>query len=105
MYIIMAPLQIKEGHREEFIKATVEDAQGTLNDQPGCVRFDVIQDGGDPNRIWVYEVYKDEAAFQAQVQSPELAKWRAAVEGLRDEGPPGTAGGSHNIWPSDADWK
>ena len=56
MYVIVAPIQIKEGHKEEFIKAMLEDAQGSVRDEPGCLRFDVIQDGGDANRIWLYEV-------------------------------------------------
>jgi autoinducer 2-degrading protein len=38
---------------------------GAVVDEPGCLRFDVIQDANDANRIWFYEVYKDEAAFQA----------------------------------------
>jgi quinol monooxygenase YgiN len=36
----------------------------------------VIQDANDANRIWLYEVYKDEAAFQAHPlaagQRPEV---------------------------------
>ncbi len=28
MYVIVAPILIKEGHKEEFIKAMLEDAQG-----------------------------------------------------------------------------
>ena len=105
MYIIMAPIQIKAGHKEEFIAAMLDDARGSVNDEPGCFRFDVIQDGADPNRIWLYEVYVDEAAFQAHVQTPHLIKWRDTVKDWRDEGPQGAARGSHNIWPSDAEWK
>ena len=37
------------------------DAKGSVNNEPGCLRFDVIQEGADPNRIWLYEVYVDEA--------------------------------------------
>ena len=51
MYVIIAPIQIKEGHKEEYIKALLPNAQGAVRDEPGCLRFDVIQDGGDANRI------------------------------------------------------
>jgi hypothetical protein len=30
MYVIVAPIQIKEGHKEEFIKAMLEDARGSV---------------------------------------------------------------------------
>ncbi|MEX1018210.1 MAG: putative quinol monooxygenase [Litorilinea sp.] len=105
MYVIIAPIQIKEGFKEAFIEAMLGDAQGSVNDEPGCLRFDVIQDGADPNRIWLYEVYTDEAAFQAHQQMPHYTKWRDTVKDWRADGPQGAARGSHNIWPADEDWK
>ena len=105
MYVIVAPIQIKEGHKEEFIKAILEDAQGSVNNEPGCLRFDVIQDGGDANRIWLYELYTDAAAFDAHLQAPHLKRWLDTVKDWRDEGPSGAARGSYNIWPADGEWK
>ena len=105
MYVIIAPIQIREGHKEQFIQAIIEDAKGSVNDEPGCLRFDVIQDAGDENRIWLYEVYQDEAAFQAHTQAPHFIKFRDATADLRVEGIQGAARGSVNIWPPDAEWK
>ena len=105
MYIIIASIQIKEGHKAEFIEAMLDDAKGSVNDEPGCLRFDVVQDAEDPNRIWLYEVYKDEAAFQAHTQAPHFVKWRETVADWRDEGIQGAARGSNNIWPPDGEWK
>ena len=105
MYVIIAPIQIKDGHRDAFLEAMLDDAKGSVNHEPGCLRFDVIQDSGDPNRIWLYEVYVDEAAFEAHRQAPHFIKWRNTVKDWRDEGPEGAGLGSYNIWPSDADWK
>ena len=106
MYVIVAPLQIKEGHKEEFIKGMLEDAKGSVNDEPGCLRFDVIQDAGDSNRIWLYEVYTDEAAFQAHLKAPHFTKFLEAAGAWRDEDVlQGAARGSYNIWPADPDWK
>lgn len=105
MYVIVAPIQIKQGHKEEFIQAMLEDAKGSVSNEPGCLRFDVIQDGADPNRIWLYEVYRDEAAFQAHLQTPHLIKWRDTVKDWREEGLRGAARGSHNVWPPDGEWK
>ena len=69
MFVIIAPIQIKEGHREAFIESMLDDARGSVENEPGCLRFDVIQDGADPNRIWLYEVYVDEAAFPRASES------------------------------------
>ena len=106
MYIIVAPIQIKEGHKDEFMEAMLDDAKGSVNYEPGCLRFDVVQDAADSNRVWLYEVYKDEAAFQAHTQAPHFIKWRDATAEWREQGGLQGAGrGSHNIWPPDADWK
>ena len=105
MYVIIAPIQVKEGCKEQFMEAIIEDAQGSVNDEPGCLRFDVIQDAGDPHRIWLYEVYRDEAAFQAHTQAPHFLKFRDATQDIRVEGIQGAARGSVNIWPPDAEWQ
>jgi len=44
-------------------------------DQPGCLRFDVIQDDKDPNTIYFYEVYRDDAAIEAHRAAPHYSAW------------------------------
>jgi quinol monooxygenase YgiN len=44
--------------------------------EAGCVRFDVLQDTSNPDRYYFYEVYQDEAAFQAHTQTPHLTRRR-----------------------------
>jgi len=105
MYIIIVPIQIKEGHKQAFVEAMLDDAKGSLNNEPGCLRFDVVQDAGDANRIWLYEVYVDEAAFQAHLQAPHFIKWRDTVKDWRAECIQGATRGSHNICPPDQEWK
>jgi len=53
VYIIVAPIQIKEGFKDQYIAGMLENAQGSVNDEPGCLRFDVVQDANDENRIWL----------------------------------------------------
>ena len=58
----------------------MDDAKGSVGDEPGCLRFDVIQDSEDPDRIHLYEIYRDEAAIQAHRNAPHYLKWRDAVK-------------------------
>ena len=46
------------------------NAQAAANTEPGCLRFDVIQDAGDANRVWVYEVYVDEDCLSRPTTRP-----------------------------------
>jgi autoinducer 2-degrading protein len=105
MYVIIVQIQIKEGYKDAFIEAMLDDAKGSVKNEPGCLRFDVIQDGGDPNRIWLYEVYVDEAAFQVHMQTPHFIKWRDTVKDWFADRPKGAGAGSSVIWPPDDDWK
>jgi len=105
MYFIIAPLQIKESRKAQFMEEIIADARGSLNNEPGCLRFDVIQDPEDLNRIWLYEVYKDEQAFQAHTQTPHFIKWRDTTKDWFAEAPLSPSIGGSNIWPPDAEWQ
>ena len=62
------------------MESMLDDARGSNNDEPGCLRFDVLQDSENPNRIHLYEVYKDHAALDAHRQAPHYTKWRETVQ-------------------------
>ena len=47
MHVVIVPIQIKEGFKDRFIEELLLDAKGSVNDEPGCHRFDVIQDPRD----------------------------------------------------------
>ncbi|MQG63262.1 MAG: antibiotic biosynthesis monooxygenase, partial [SAR202 cluster bacterium] len=44
MFALFVTAKIKAGHRAEFIEATMGDAVGSNNDEPGCLQFDVHAD-------------------------------------------------------------
>ena len=105
MYVVIVPIQIEQGHRDEFLEALMGDAKGANEDEPGCLRFDAVQDADDDHRIWLYEVYKDEAAFNDHLAAPHFQVFKAAAEKWRVEGIQGSARRSKNLYPSDADWR
>ena len=105
MHIVIAPIQIKKSFKERFLEEIIADAKGSVTNEPGCLRFDVVQDSNDPDRIWLYEVYRDAAAFEAHTQTPHFIRWRDATKDWMDESPIQAVIGGSNIWPQDADWK
>ena len=103
MYVIVVTLQAKPEGRDAFLKAAVEDGQGSTQNESGCLRFDVYNDQSDPNKFVFVEVYKDQAAFQAHTKTPHFAAWREATKDLMVGAP--TAVRCTNVFPADADWK
>ena len=65
MLAIFVTIQVKPAFRDKFIEATFDDARGAVRDEPGCYRFDVMQDSSDENRFHLHEVYADRAALEA----------------------------------------
>ena len=105
MYIIIERVQIKEGFKEQFIEGLTENARSAVRDEPGCLRFDLVQDGNDDRKIWIYEVYVDEAAFHAHTRTPHFLKFQDVGEGWKEEaGLVGAGRGAFNISPTDDEW-
>lgn len=75
-------VRVKPERRADFLAAIEVDAVGSERDEPGCVRFNVLQDAGDDDVYYFYEVYTDEAAVDAHREAPHYAVWRAAADTL-----------------------
>ena len=99
MFAIWVTVKVKPDKREQFLAAIEDDSICSVRDEPGCVRFDVLQDRNDPDRYYFYEVYKDEAAFQAHTETPHLKRWRAAAEECLAE--PSVAIRTNTVFPRD----
>jgi autoinducer 2-degrading protein len=82
MLAIWVKVRVKPEARERFLKAIEVDALGSERDEPGCLRFNVLNDQKDPNVYYFYEVYRDEAALEAHRAAPHYAVWRAAADTL-----------------------
>ncbi len=79
MFVAYVHVQVKPERIEEFIAATCENAASTIQ-EPGNLRFDVLQQADDPQRFALYEVYRDEEASKAHKKTAHYARWRRTVE-------------------------
>lgn len=74
-YVVVVDFQIRDGCMDRFLPAIVENAATSLRDEPDCSVFDVCQDPKQPNRIYLYEVYRDRAAFDAHLASAHFQRF------------------------------
>jgi quinol monooxygenase YgiN len=63
----------------EIIKAVTAPSRA----EPGCVRYAFTQSFDDPNRIHLFEVWKDKAALDEHFKTPHLLKFREDVGKLK----------------------
>jgi (4S)-4-hydroxy-5-phosphonooxypentane-2,3-dione isomerase len=101
MLAMWVKVRIKADKREQFLKAIEVDALGSERDEPGCCRFNVLQDQEDPNVYYFYEVYRDEAALEEHRKAPHYAVWRAAADTL--DGPT-QATRTRTVFPAAAEY-
>lgn len=76
-FVIVVEFKIHGGKMAAFRQLMDENARASCRDEPGCRRFDVLQSGGDPDRILLYEIYDDRAAFDAHVKTRHFAVFNA----------------------------
>ena len=79
-FAVWVQFDVKPGLLPAFLEAARLDAQGSVGNEPGCHRFDILQDPDVPDRVYFYEVYEDEAAFAAHRDMPHFKAYFAASE-------------------------
>ena len=101
MYVVCVTIHVKPENVEGFVEATLSNAKNTRN-EPGNVRFDVLQAADDPNRFFLYECYKTPEDFTAHQQTEHYLTWRETVQDWMAEK---RVGVKHNsVFPSNDSW-
>lgn len=87
MRIISIVFTAKAGKSEELRAALLSHAKSCVEGEPGCRQFDVATDPANPARVFIYEVYDDDAAVTAHQatehfkrNSPRIAELVASRE-------------------------
>lgn len=81
---IIVEFETLEGHEEAFTRLISEHARLTLQEEEGCLRFEVIKpierDGTPiPNKVMVNELYADEPAVSRHEKNPRMPGLQAAT--------------------------
>ena len=83
---LIITMTIDPAHTQDVIAAYQEHGRVASETEPGLVRFDVHQDQSDPNRLYLYEAYADDAAHALHVEGESHKKARGLVDALISQG-------------------
>jgi autoinducer 2-degrading protein len=72
-FVIVVDFRIKPGAMQSFRRLIDDNAKASVRDEPGCRRFDVLANGKDADRVLLYEIYDDRAAFGAHLKTQHFA--------------------------------
>ncbi|MBN2481593.1 MAG: antibiotic biosynthesis monooxygenase [Bacteroidales bacterium] len=80
MIVTLVHIWVKEIFIQDFIAASFENHKHSLN-EPGNLRFDILQDADDPAKFTFYEAYESGEAVAAHKNTAHYLKWKDAVSG------------------------
>jgi (4S)-4-hydroxy-5-phosphonooxypentane-2,3-dione isomerase len=72
---LVVKIRVKAEYRERFLEQMWADAVGSEKDEPGCLMFNVVRDGADPDVLHLFEVYEDDEAVETHKRAPHFLKW------------------------------
>lgn len=72
-FVLTVDFEVRPEHVDRFIELISENARQSVAAEPGCLQFDVMRSRSTPNRITLYEVYVDLAAFDVHKTMPHVA--------------------------------
>ena len=75
-FVLTVDMEIIPGQIEPFRKAIEENSAASIK-EPGCLQFHVVSSTTAPNRIFLYEIYVNEAAYQFHRTTEHFKKFDA----------------------------
>ena len=84
MIIVHVSVHVKSDAVDAFRAATLENARNSVQ-EPGIVRFDVVQQEDDPTRFLLIEIYRTAADPARHKETAHYLTWRDAVEPMMAE--------------------
>ena len=78
MHVTLVHVHVKPESLDAFIEASIHNHANSLQ-EPGNLRFDLLQDPQDPCHFVLYEAYRDATEAKAHKQTAHYLAWRDKV--------------------------
>lgn len=78
-FVVIAEFVVKEGLMDTFLTHAFDDARHSVDEEPGCLQFDVLRTPEVANGVLFYEVYSSKEAFDDHLATPHVARFRAIL--------------------------
>ena len=79
-FVRVAHIEVNPGQREAFIAAVKEEMDESVRVEPGVLALFAVAEKDAPSRLWFFEVYATEAAYNAHLESPHFRSYRTTTE-------------------------
>ena len=77
-FVITVAFDLHDGALREFLPMIVENANRSRTVEPGCECFDVLIPKDSANQVFLYEIYKEKAAFGEHLKARHFLDFNSA---------------------------
>jgi (4S)-4-hydroxy-5-phosphonooxypentane-2,3-dione isomerase len=99
MLVVHVFVHVKSEYIDEFTRATIENARNSIQ-EPGIVRFDIVQQDDDPSKFVLIEIYRTPGDPSRHKETAHYARWSNMVMPMMAE--PRYSVKYHNLFPDDS---
>jgi (4S)-4-hydroxy-5-phosphonooxypentane-2,3-dione isomerase len=80
---IIGSIEVAQGRRDQLLPLLMAHRARCLKDEQGVtLQFEVLAPRDDDTKVLLYEVYRDDAAFEAHRSGPSVAQFREESAGM-----------------------
>ena len=80
---IMGTIEVAPGRRDQLLPLLMAHKARCLKDEPGItLQFEILLPHDDDTKVLLYEVYRDDAAFDAHRNGPSIVRFREDTAGM-----------------------
>jgi quinol monooxygenase YgiN len=78
----LAKLQIDPAHLESYKAALRKEIETSLRVEPGVLALNAVSEKNNPAHITILEIYADEAAYEAHLESPHFKTYKVTTQNM-----------------------
>ena len=81
-FAIVGTIEVAAGRRDQLLPLLMAHKARCLKDEPGTLQFEILLPHDDDTKVLLYEVYRDDAAFEVHRNGSSVARWREETAGM-----------------------
>ena len=74
--VIIGTIEVVPGKRDQVLVALAAHKARCLEEEPGSLAFEIMIPHDDETRVLLYEVYRDDAAFEVHRAGASIGRFR-----------------------------
>jgi quinol monooxygenase YgiN len=78
---IVGTIEVVPGRKEQLLPLLMAHRTRSLS-EPGTLHFEVLAPQDEDSKVLVFEVYRDEDAFELHRSAPSIAQFRVETAGM-----------------------